>query len=90
MVIRSKLEHEIEHQARPVDFAYVMFPFSSQKRYQIGEFTSERCTCQQKQQTAHNFAIPYLGITSRTQSPTADRTRKLRSCKLSFKVERVT
>ena len=44
MVIRSKLEHEIEHQARPVDSAYVMFPFSSQKRYQIDEFISERCT----------------------------------------------
>ena len=44
MVIRSKLEHEIEHQARSVDSAYVMFPFLSQKHYQIDEFTSERCT----------------------------------------------
>ena len=39
MVIQSKLEHEIEHQACPVDSAHVMFPFSSQKRYQIDETT---------------------------------------------------
>ena len=39
MVIRSNLEHEFEHQARPVDSMSVMFPFSPQKRYQIDETT---------------------------------------------------
>ena len=39
MVIRSKLEHEIEHQPCLVDSAHVMFPFLSQKRYQIDETT---------------------------------------------------
>ena len=39
MVIRRKLEHEIEHQACPVDNADVMFSFSSQKHYQINDTT---------------------------------------------------
>ena len=47
--------------------------------------------CQHRQQTAHNFAIPYLEVKSQTQSSTAIRTRKrwLRSFRQSFTVEHV-
>ena len=41
MVIRSKLEHEIEHQACLVDSVHIMFAITSQKRYQIDETTEQ-------------------------------------------------
>ena len=72
MVIWSKLEHEIEHQACPVDSAHVMFPFLSQKviksmkQPNIYHKQTMHNECRQRQQTTHNFAIPYLGIKSRT------------------------